>query len=270
MFHEPYVEFAWSPIRRNAIAIVQRGMARTLLDAATQTYVSTDAWRRYLAPYMPASRQPIVTLPIPSAIPKCDRSNDVATRRGALTRSPRGRLIGHFGTYGSHIAPLLRPALMALLSEEADATAVCTGAGSEGFARSVVAARPSLEGRVHATGRAPADEIATVLCACDLLVQPYPDGVTTRRTSVMAGLINARAVLTTTGHLTESVWSETNAVALTDAGHTEALVRSARDLLADDESRAALAARGEKTYRERFDLMHTIQTLRGAVEGAAA
>ena len=57
---------------------------------------------------------------------------------------------------------------------------------------------------------------------------------------------------------------------LAPAHDTEAFVATARALLAKDDDRAALAARGEKTYRERFALDHTIRALRGAVEGAAA
>jgi hypothetical protein len=82
----------------------------------------------------------------------------------------------------------------------------------------------------------------------------------------MAGLINGRAVLTTTGHLTESVWAETEAVALAPARDTGSQVAAALTLLSRDEARGALAARGERVYRERFALDHTIRALRGAVE----
>ena len=116
----------------------------------------------------------------------------------------------------------------------------------------------------------PRPEAAIVLSACDLLVQPYPDGVTTRRTSIMAGLVNGRAVMTTTGHLTERVWAETGAVALAPASDIQTLVASTLELLSNAGDRSALAARGENTYRERFALDHTIRALRRTVEGAAA
>jgi hypothetical protein len=44
----------------------------------------------------------------------------------------------------------------------------------------------------------------------------------------------------------------------------------AQALLSDEKTREALAARGEQVYLERFALAHTIRTLRGALEGAAA
>jgi hypothetical protein len=264
MFHEPYFEFVWAPVSQNALAVAQRIMARTLLRAATQTYVSTDSWRPYLMPLAPLDQRPFVTLPIPSSIPRCDRSNDVAARRAALLGSQATHLVGHFGTYGPQIAPMLAASLTTLLSEERQTVAVCVGKGSEDFVRGLLASRPDLADRVNCIGRAAAPDVAVVLSACDLLLQPYPDGVTTRRTSVMAGLINGRAVLTTTGHLTEPVWAETRAVAIEPAGDVPALVHAARKLLWHDGRRTALATRAEQTYRERFALSHTIGRLREA------
>jgi glycosyltransferase involved in cell wall biosynthesis len=271
MFHEPYFKFVWTPVHQNALAVAQRVMARTLLQAASHAYVSTDAWRPCLAPLAPRAGYSFTTLPIPSSIPRgIDGAATIAARRQSLLGPSSRKLVGHFGTYGSHITPILTPALLALLTDEQDASVVCLGGGSDDFAQSLLSSAPRLKGRLHATGRADASEIATTLSACDLLLQPYPDGVTTRRTSVMAGLINGRPVLTTTGALTESVWSETGAVALEPAGDTPAIVRTARALLADDNRRAALATRGERTYGERFALGHTVDKLRESVAGVLA
>lgn len=271
MFHEPYFEFTWRPVLQNALALAERLMAKMLLRAASRVYVSTDAWRRYLAPHMPAGRsQALVTLPIPSAIPRCHRASEIAARRTQLLASSSTRLVGHFGTFGSEVAPMLATALTQLLNDDSTISAVCVGSGSDEFVRSLAGSSPPIGERVHGSGRVSAPEAALTLSACDLLLQPYPDGVTTRRTSIMAGLINARAIVSTTGHLTEPVWAETGAVALASARDTEPFVAAARALLSRDDDRLALAARGETAYRELFALTHTIRTLRAAVEGAAA
>ena len=271
MFHEPYFEFTWSPIRQNALAVAERVMARMLLRAAARVYLSTDAWRRYLAPHTVAGRpQELVTLPIPSAIPRCDRVSDISERRSQLLGSSAVQLVGHFGTFGAGIAPMLEAALTQMLNGGSRISAVCVGSGSDQFVWALAETAPTLRGRVHGTGRVSPSDAALVLSACDLLLQPYPDGVTTRRTSIMAGLVNTRAIVTTTGHLTEPVWADTGAVALAAACDTASFVASAQALLSKDDDRTALAARGEKAYRERFALSHTIRTLRGASEGAAA
>jgi hypothetical protein len=269
MFHEPYFEYAWAPVHQSPLSLAQRLMARILLRAGDSTYLSTEAWRRYLDPYAPADGgRRFTTLPIPSGVPSCDRAEDVRERRSLLTGSRKGTLLGHFGTYGSQMASMLRSTLIPLLSADPLLSAVCVGSGSDAFVSSVLVSNPSLSGRLSATGRVPASDAALFLRACDLLLQPYPDGVTTRRSSVMAGLINSRPILTTTGHLTEPVWTERRAVALTPAGDDRAFIELARCLISDPDERMALAARGASTYRDRFGLVYTIDTLRGAVVGA--
>ncbi len=271
MFHEPYFEFTWSPIRQNALAVAERLMARMLLRAASRVYLSTEAWRPYLAPHTPGGGpRGFVTLPIPSAIPRCDRPADVVERRKRLLGSSAHQLVGHFGTFGSEVAPMLTEALTSLMEHGAGIRVVCVGSGSDAFVRSLEDAAPTLRDRAIATGRMSARDAALVLSSCDLLLQPYPDGVTTRRTSIMAGLVNARAIVTTTGHLTEPVWAETGAVALAAARDSGSFVALAQALLSDEKKREALAARAEQVYLERFALAHTIRTLRGALEGAAA
>jgi hypothetical protein len=59
-------------------------------------------------------------------------------------------------------------------------------------------------------------------------------------------------------------------VALAAARDSGSFVSVAQALLSDEKTREALAARGEQVYLERFALAHTIRTLRGALEGAAA
>jgi glycosyltransferase involved in cell wall biosynthesis len=271
MFHEPYFEYTWSPIRQNALAVAERLMARMLLRAASRVYLSTDAWRRYLAPHTVAGRpQTFVTLPIPSAIPRCDRPADVIERRQQLLGSSADQLVGHFGTFGSHVAPMVTAILTRLMGHGTRIRAVCVGSGSDAFVRAFDEAEPTLRGRAVATGPISALDAAIVISSCDLLVQPYPDGVTTRRTSIMAGLVNARPIVTTTGHLTEPVWADTGAVGLAAARDTGSCVALAHTLLSDEKKREALAARGEQVYLERFALAHTIRILRGALEGAAA
>ena len=41
------------------------------------------------------------------------------------------------------------------------------------------------------------EEVSVHLSACDLMIQPYPDGISARRTSAMAALAHERPVVTT-------------------------------------------------------------------------
>src|SRR5260370_42446310 len=99
MFHEPYFYFTLARPWRNALAIVQRVMARVLLQAAGTVYLSTETWRRYLAP---AASARVDVLPIPSSIPKRADAARVREYRRAVAPS-REPVLRHFGTYGEHL-----------------------------------------------------------------------------------------------------------------------------------------------------------------------
>ena len=257
MFHEPYLYLQWRPDHLRT-AFVQRSMARILLEAAPTVYLSTDTWRRYLTPYGAAAIARAITLPIPSAIPYVD--DPAATRSVRAQAIGNGDfLIGHFGTYGRHIAPLLRRIVHDVLSSDSRVVMLCTGAGSDAFVAAIRAETPGFENRLTASGRGSARDISLGLQACDVVVQPYPDGVTTRRTSVMAGLANRCAVVSCDGELTEPVWRETSCVSLAASPHR--IGAAVHELLADRDGRTALRDRARATYASRFDLRHTIDAL---------
>jgi glycosyltransferase involved in cell wall biosynthesis len=256
MFHEPFFYFGLSRPWRNALAIVQRAMAAILLRASTRVYYSTETWTRLLAAYGPQAAVEI--LPIPATIPVDVPAEAAADARAALRRQD-AFLIGHFGTYGEHVGRELDVTLPALLRRLHNARVLLIGKGSETFARRLPR---ELHDRVESTGRLPGAEAAAALRACDLLVQPYPDGITTRRTSMMAALTTSVPVLTTAGPLTEPVWAQTSAVALARAGDVRALVEMAAALAADPALRAALGARGRSLYDAQFALDVTIARMR--------
>ena len=254
MFHEPFFYFGISRPWRNVFAVVQRAMAAILLRAGTRVYYSTETWTRLLTPYGPQTG--VEVLPIPATIPVDVPADAVAGARG---RRRAEFVIGHFGTYGAHVGRQLDEVLPALLRRLPAARVLLVGGGGEEFARTL----PSdVRDRVDATGRLPGADAAAALRACDLLVQPYPDGVTTRRTSVMAALTTSVPVLTTAGPLTEPVWAQTSAVALAPVGDVPALVEMATSLASDPAARVALGARGRDLYDERFALDVTIARMR--------
>jgi glycosyltransferase involved in cell wall biosynthesis len=254
MFHEPFFYFGIARPWRNVFAVVQRAMAAILLRASTRVYYSTETWTRLLSPYGPQTD--VDVLPIPATIPADVPEDAIARARGCR----RGAfVIGHFGTYGDHVARQLDAILPALLRRLPDARVLLVGAGSEAFARTLA---PDVRDRVDATGRLPGAEAAAALRACDLLVQPYPDGITTRRTSAMAALTTSVPLLTTAGALTEPVWAQTSAAALAPAGDVPALVDIAVGLADDPAARAALGARGRDLYDARFALDVTIARMR--------
>ena len=117
---------------------------------------------------------------------------------------------------------------------------------------------------MHATGYLSPDLLDTHLTACDVLMQPYPDGITVRRTSAMAALARGRAVVTTTGHLTEPLWADQDAVALVDVADAARFTGEVDRLLRDLPARRSLEARARAAYDAHFSVDRLIHTLRAA------
>jgi glycosyltransferase involved in cell wall biosynthesis len=262
MFHEPYFYFGVDRPWRNALAVVQRGMAAILMRSATTAYVSTETWRRCLEPLGPA---PIEVLPIPSNV-DASRSSD---RDWRSIIAPGGEpVVGHFGTYGDHVTAELLRVVPEVAARTSCARLAFIGRGSREFVARLDASHPEVADRSWASGLLAREEIATVLRACDVLIQPYPDGITTRRTTAMAGLSVGVPVVTTVGELTEPVWVQSRAAVLIPVGDASAFAGAVASLLEETAAREAQAGRGAQVYGELFSLEHTIARLRGTAAAA--
>src|SRR5439155_9576018 len=118
-----------------------------------------------------------------------------------------------------------------------------------------------LEQRVLATGAASPDEAVNYLAASDLLLQPYGDGVSSRRTSLMAGLALGLPIVTTDGPLSEPLWHEHGAVALAPAGDDDAIV-AATVVLLQETVRKRLGEKAHLFYQRNFSVEQLIRKLR--------
>lgn len=259
MFHEPYFYFSWSPAG-NARAAAQRLMAMLLVRASRVVYLSTKTWERYLRPLAPASTRTIV-LTVPSTIPRACSGETVAQWRARFSPSGGIEVVGHFGTYGEHVGRELERVVPLLLDSRPAAHFVCIGRGGEPFAARLRDRHARVSSRIHATGALPPSDLAAVLRACDVVVQPYPDGITTRRTSVMASLANAVPTVSTTGALTERIWTDSHAVALAPAADPRMVAAAVVDLLQDATARRALGEAGRRMYDAHFAIDKTVDAL---------
>jgi len=262
MFHE--VAFPWvrRPLRHNVIAAVNRFMAAVLVRACTRAYVTIPGWVPLLR-RLGAGRLPIDWTPVPSVVPEEASTTTVAARRAELTSNDStARLVGHFGTYGPLLTRALGPAVRELLDRRPDVRVLLLGAGGDRWRGELGGGRADWHSRLIAPGPLPAPLIAEYLRACDLVIQPYPDGASGRRTSLMAALANGVPVVTTIGVLSEPVWSQ-GAVAAAPAGDPVGLVRLALDLLDRPDRLAELGLAGQRLYRDQFALRHTVAALMG-------
>ncbi len=253
VFHEVAFPFVRRPLRHNLIAAVTRLMARWVANSARRLFVTTDAWGEMLRRLAPRCVNP-EWLPVPSNLP----TDAVPAVLMAGVR------VGHFGTYSRIVVDLLEPTLVGVLNASADRVAVLIGRGSAEFRDRFDAAHPELSGRVVATGERPAADTAAHLAACDLMVQPYPDGVSGRRTSATSALALGVPLVTNLGALSEGEWATAdNGVTLAPTPSAPALIAAVERALAlSPAERTALGEAGRRWYAERFALERLVATLR--------
>ncbi len=261
MVHEPYLEFAGS-WRQAAAAAVHRLMTIVLLRTAARVWMSIPEWQRRLQPYALGRAMPFTWLPIPSALnqPPYDA---VAALRSKLG-GERKCLIGHVGTYGSLVSTLLDALLPDLFSSAPHARLVLIGANGGAYASAFLTRHPEHRDRIITTGYVEPAQIATHVAACEVLIQPYPDGVSARRTTTMAGLFLGVPVVTTSGHLTEPFWERSQAVRLSAVGDWRTFNAHVCQLLSTPDERRRLSSEARRYYDEHFDVRHTISALRSA------
>jgi hypothetical protein len=259
MFHEVAYPFeaADRPGRR-ALATVNRMMAHLVSRAAHRAFVSIPAWRRDVES-LAAAGTSIEWLPVPTTVPVI---GDPAAAAAVRSRYSMGRLmVGCFGTFGAQIRAQLH-ACLPLLAHQTECSILLIGRHSDAMVSELTSRHPHLANRLHATGSLSAEEVSRHIHACDVMLQPYPDGVSTRRTSAMAALAHDRALVTTSGALTEAFWALDHAAILVPATDSTALAAAVAALLGDPMRRAQLGARAADLYRSRFDVVHTVKTLR--------
>ena len=261
MVHEPFLAFGEGSLRQTAAAVVHRAMVGLLLSVAARVWVSVPAWAGLLRPWTLRRDVPFCWLPVPSSIPVAHQPGAVARLRAQLAPAD-GLVVGHFGTYGDLIAGPLAPVLRTVLATLPTTRVVLLGHNSDRFARTLSQGGPDLGSRIVATGGLNPETLSCHLQACDLMVQPYPDGVSTRRSTAMAALSHGCPLVTTSGRLTEPFWAGSRAATLAPAGDGGALARAVLELGQDQDRRRRQGLAAQRLYAAHFDLSHTITALR--------
>jgi glycosyltransferase involved in cell wall biosynthesis len=261
MFHEVAYPFEVDAgLRPNSLAAVNRVMASIVGGAAERAFVSIPAWQTGVEA-VTRKGTPLAWLPVPNSIDVCPDRGRAAEISARLAG---GRpLVGHFGTYGRLIAPLVTAASIPLV-DQADCHVLLIGRGSHEARAAMCASHPRLSERVHATGALSHEDVSHHLRACTVMMQPYPDGISSRRTSAMAALAHGVPLVSSEGRLSESVWRDSGAVVLVPAAEPVALAKAVASLATDPARQRDLSTRGLELYDSKFHIRHTIAALRAS------
>jgi glycosyltransferase involved in cell wall biosynthesis len=242
MVHEPYVPM--TSLRWTAMGLWQRLQLAAVRFAADAVFTSTDVWSDRFGRQLP--RRPSHHLPVGSNLPDRRSARAVERRRlgfeeGTLVLAAIGRRhdtwLADYVVAAANATAAERPVALLLLGAEAPAL-------------------PGLDARIDliAPGYLPEDELSAKLAAADLFLAPLADGLSTKRSAVMAALQHGLAVVATAGEVTDAVLrGPGSGIALVPVGRSDRFTAETLQLAKDPAARAEGAAAGRRLYEGQFD-----------------
>jgi glycosyltransferase involved in cell wall biosynthesis len=263
MAHECFLPFKRSAWKQNCASLVQRVMTMILLRATTRVWISIPAWEKHWRPLALGRPVAFSWLPVPSNIGVIDDPKGTSAVRQHF-RVNGNLVLGHFGTYGRYDRGRLKQLLPLLMGNGNKSRIILMGRDSDLMLAELIEDRPDLAQSIHATGILDAEALSRHLSACDVMLQPCQDGVSSRRGTVMAALSHGRPIVTTSGRLTESIWHDSQAVVLAPDSDIQAIALETLRLLGDGNERQRLGKAARQLYQDMFDVRHVIAALREA------
>jgi glycosyltransferase involved in cell wall biosynthesis len=255
MVHE-----AWVPMtgwRTTVMGLWQRAQLRGLARITDRVMASTDAVASRLG--HGAQAAPVAATITPGPASRAAARDRLGLNRpltiALFGRAHPSRALDHAEAAIDALARAHGPAQLTILNLGADAPPVYAGPGVD----------------VRSPGRQDPAQLSLGLAASDLVLLPLTDGVSTRRTTLMAALAHGRPVLGLRGDATDAVLHRAHdALVLTDWGDPAAFARMAVELTFDPGRLDAIGDAARRLYEREFDWPVLTGRLRAALEQMAA
>jgi len=252
--HEPWTHVHdW---RSALMAACQRGQLPVLLTLADVVLGVTERTARRLG-------RDAIHVPVGSNVTPAEMTTRAARERIGVT----GKLVvALFGTGHPSRAIDHAQGAIAALANRRGADSICVlnlglGAPPLQVPTGVV---------VHTPGRIEARELSLQLRASDIVLLPFVDGISTRRTTLMAALAHGLPVVSVRGTDTDSVLvTHPDAISLTPVGELAAYARAVVELVEDQSQLRAVGLAGRRLYEERFDWPVLADQVKAAMQPAA-
>ena len=233
--HELYLPI--SDPRSLVMGAWQRAQLGALFLLADRRFASIEPWATRLSRLRPTSH-----LPSGSNLP--DARAERAAVRAELGIEELFAVATLSTGHPSHLTTYVEAVLSGLRANEVPTAFLQLGAGAAD-----VELPPGI--RVERPGMLPAARLAALLASADLLLTPFVDGVSTRRSSFMAGLCQEVAVLGTHGALTDAMLVG-RGLELIEVGRQELYAERAVSLAADHPARRRAGRSGRELFEREF------------------
>jgi glycosyltransferase involved in cell wall biosynthesis len=238
MVHEAWVGMTdW---RTTATGLWQRGQLRDLLRQCGPVFTSTELLAQKLgggAIHLPVGANITPELPSPA------RTGDRRVRGERFTVALFGR------DHPDRALDYAEAAISALAAAHGSGSLVVLNLGAG--ARSI-AVPTGVE--LRTPDALEPETVSEHLSSADLVLLPFVDGLSTRRTTMMAALAHGRPVLGLRSPQTDAVLLRTPpAVAMTEVGSRGGFARTAVELSLDSDRLDQLGHAGRRLYESEFD-----------------
>jgi len=256
MVHEPFV-----PIISPQFAVMatwQRWQLWALGRSADRVFFSIDPWAKRFQKWFPHTQ--VQHLPVGSNIPRVPISRVEA--RARLGIGDTTVVLGLFGTASAgRMLCQVQEAAAALRQSGYTTQVLYIGPDRE----KVCAALSGID--VIADGPSPAEEVSRRFAAMDIYLVPYLDGLSTRRTTLMAALQHGIATVGTRGPLTDSLLAQEDgrAFLLADVAAPEMFSTHVLRLATKMELRKQIAEEGASLYAREFAWQKIVEKMQRAL-----
>jgi glycosyltransferase involved in cell wall biosynthesis len=249
-FHECFVEAREdASFRERVLAVVTQWMARLLAVRADRVITTIPEFARRLEVFRKKSDISVIGVPSNLPIPQAECELEA-------------KLVGHFSTYSPWIAEVVESALVVLFARHDGSRALLMGRNHERFVVRFRERHPEFASRVSGCGTEDPHGVVRAIQRCEVMLQPYPDGITGRRGTAMASLSLGKAMVTTEGHLSEEFWRMGGVVRLESVRDSEGLANGVGALLDDPAERQRLGREAKEFYQRNFSIERIVDKFR--------
>lgn len=205
--------------------------------------VSTEAWLLRFSNSLGRSERTFLC-PSPSNIRKfCLSQTTRAAWCKKLGLDPLKPIVGSFGlSADSYQVTALNRVGELLEEKQLPVSILCVGGKSD-----------LLRSDVQQVGFLSEKEVSVYLQNLDVLILPFVDGVSERRTSFMAGLSHGCPLVTTVGESTGASLRSLDAIETVDSNSPEMIAETVHQLLLNPKRRESVSHKCFQAYRSQFD-----------------
>ncbi len=256
MFHIPYSEYVFNLKPRNILShFYEKQKALQINKLSHKIFIPTGAWEKPLRSLAKEiNKEKLHWLPLQSTVPYIKDTRRAKNLRKAFAPDAQF-LFGSFGSYYDlkHL-DLLQQTIKCILTNHPERSFLLLGRGSDAFVERLKDENSNISSQLETSGELDVKALSAHVQSCDLMVQPYFQGVATNRTSIMVSLAHGKPIVTNFGKNTEFVWGKSSCVVLSPDSDVKKMKTLCDKVIYDTAYRLNLGKKAIQVYDKFFSL----------------